>query len=151
MKIFPLHKILVFYLKFLIFVSVFILISCSYDEDKIHVRWTYIGLRHVEVDSIDAPDTIRSTDTLEVYMSGDVTDVDLPLFSHVEEVRDLSQVDLKLWAKVYAWSGSGPMPPTSFTVNCTHKLPPPFYPDTFAVNVHRPDSSVMKKVIYIKY
>jgi hypothetical protein len=140
-----------FYLIFLMLVLVFIFISCSDYEDRIHVRWTYIGLRHVEVDFIDAPDTIQSTDTLEVYMSGDVTDVDLPLFSHVEEVRDLSQVDLILWAKVYAWSGSGPMPPTSFTVDCTHKLLPPFYPDTFAVNVHRPDSSVIKKVIYIIY
>lgn len=147
MKLLPLHKAPIFYLGFLIFMFVFI--SCSDDEDRIQVKWTYIGLRHVEVDFIDAPDAIQSTDTLEVYMSGDVTDVDLPLFSHVEEVRDLSQVDLKLWAKVYAWSGSGPMPPTSFTVNCTHKLPPPFYPDTFTVHVHNPDSTIIKKVVHI--
>lgn len=151
MKLLPSHKALISSLKYFIPLSIFIFISCTDDDDRIHVSWTYIGLRHVEVDSIGAPDTIRSDDTLEIYMSGDVTDVDLPVFSHVEEARDLSQADLKLWAKVYAWSGTGPMPPTSLTVDCTYKLPPPFYPDEFVVNVHCPDSKVKKKVICIIY
>ena len=147
MKLLPLYKAPIFYLVFLILVFAFI--SCSDDEDGVHEQWTYIGLRHVNVDSVEVPHTLQFTDTLEIYMSGYVMDADRPLFSHVEEVRDLSQVDLILWAEAYAWSGSGPMPPTSLTVNCTHKLIPPFYPDTFTVHVLNPDNSTIKRVVHI--
>ena len=149
MKLLPQIKVLIRYFGILMVVLMFVFVSCSDDDNAIQENWTYIGLRHVNVDSVNVPDAIQSTDTLEIYMSGDVFDADRPIFSHVEEVRDSFQVDLKLWAKAYAWSGSGPMPPTSFTVYCTHKILPPFYPDTFVVNVHCPDSSDIKKEIHI--
>jgi hypothetical protein len=119
------------------------------NENETHELWTYIGLRQVDISCVNTPETILTTDTLEVYMRGFVFDTDKVEFSHVEEVRDFYHADLELWAKAYEWSSSYPPPPTDLSVSCIHRLAPPFLPDSFTVIVHSPNKSSLEKVINV--
>ena len=136
-------------LSFIVLISYVFIVSCSTDENKTHELWTFIGLRQVDIYFVDTPETILTTDTLEIYMWGFVFDADKVEYSHVEEVRDFYHADLELWAKAYEWSSSYPPPPTDLSVRCTHRLNPPFHPDVFTVVVHSPGNSVIEKVVNV--
>lgn len=132
-------------LSFIVLFSLIFILSCSNDDEL----WTYIGLRQVDIYFVDTPETILTTDTLEVYMLGFVFHADKVEFSHVEEVRDFYRADLVLWAKAYEWSVSYPPPPTDLSVSCTHRLAPPFHPDSFTVIMHSPNKSALEKEVNV--
>ncbi len=118
------------------------LTSCSEDN------WTYLGLRQVWVDTIEAPDTLQTADTLTVALEGDGW-CDRPEFSHVETVRDSCRVAFTVWAECYDWSGSGPMPPTYTRVDCEPQVPPPFNPGELLLVAYRPDSSTVNDTVQV--
>ncbi|MBA7548527.1 hypothetical protein ES705_40988 [subsurface metagenome] len=129
--------------------SLIFILSCSNDGNETNELWTYIGLRQVDIEFVDTPETILTTDMLEVYMWGFVFDADKVEFSHVEEVRDFNRADVELWAKAYEWSVSYPPPPTDLSVSCTHRLDPPFHPGSFTVIVHSPNKPAIEKEVNV--
>ena len=97
-----------------------------------------------EVDSVAIPQTIGISDTLSVQLWASLREpTGRPAFSHFEVVRADHRLDLTVWARVDLWMGSGPMPPTDFTVldGDFYYEPPPFSVGDFEVVVWRPDGS----------
>lgn len=120
------------------------LLSCSDDDEN----WEYVGLRQVWVDTIDAPDTLSSVDTLTVILEEE-GGCDRPEFSHVEAVPDSSRIDFTVWADCYEWSGSGAVPPTNTRVWCEDEIPPPYHAGPLLLVAHRPDNSAISDTVLV--
>ena len=98
------------------------------------------------------PQTIGISDTLAVQLWASLREPrSRPAFSHFEVVRDDHQLDLTVRARVDLWIGSGPMPPTSFSVlnGDFYHEPPPFSVGPFEVVIWLPDGSTTVDTVLV--
>lgn len=136
--------------RFLI-IPCLLLVACG-EGDTTGPSWRDGGLHVAEIDSVSVPGTIGISDTLSVQLWASLAEpTGRPAFSHFAVVRDDHQLDLTVWARVDLWIGSGPMPPTGFTVlhGGSYHEPPPFSVGDFEVVLWLPDGSTTVDTVLV--
>ena len=133
-----------------------LLLAVCGEGDTTGPSWRDGGLHVAEVDSdvdsVSVPQTIGILDTLALQLWASLYEpTGRPTFSHFEVVRSDHRLDLTVWARVDLWIGSGPMPPTSFTVldGDFYREPPPFSVGDFEVVIRQPDGSTTVDTVLV--
>ena len=138
-------------MKRFVIISCLLLAACG-EGDATGPSWRDGGLHLAEIDSVAAPQTIGISDTLSVRLWASLSEpTGRPTFSHFEVVRFGHRLDLTVWVRVDLWIGSGPMPPTSFTVlhGDSYHEPPPFSVGDFEVVIWLPDGSTTVDTVLV--
>ena len=138
-------------MKRFVIIPCLLLAACG-EGDATGPSWRDGGLHVAEVDSVAVPQTIGISDTLSVQLWASLYEpIGNPAFSHFEVVRADHRLDLTVWAQVEVWIGSGPMPPTGFTVldGDFYHEPPPFSVGDFEVVIWQPDGSTTVDTVLV--
>lgn len=123
--------------------------ACGEDSGP---NWIDGGLHAAQITELSIPDTIRASDTLRITLSAELAQpVGRPEFASLDAQRSEHSVEITVWASVDLWAGSGPIPPTSFTVlhEYQHSEPPPFAEGPFAVVLSEPEGPAVADTVYI--
>ena len=137
----------------LIPIVVLLTVYCQSDDEG---KFEYRGRALIACDSIYAPDTILTTDTLFISVwSGSIWDLSDPgdKFENetIEIERDSSSASISILADIYDWVGSGSMPPTNLVPYnaepCT--LMSVFKEGIFMLEGNNPDGSLLSDTIMV--
>ena len=123
--------------------------GCSDDSGPL---WTDGGTHIAQVTELSLPDTIMTSDTLEVTLSAALSHpTGRPEFAILETQRSTHRLEGTVWADVDLWTGSGAMPPTDLTVlrGYVHLELPPFEPGPFAVVLIQPEGDVLADTVHV--
>jgi hypothetical protein len=108
--------------------------GCDSDQGPEGTNWIAAGTHLAQITAFEIPDTVGALDTLTIVLSAELT-MDRVEFSHIEVLWLGDTLQIGVWANADQWVGSGPMPPTSFTVlhEYDYDVPPPYPPSDFEV------------------
>lgn len=126
-----------------------ILAGCDSPTGDRHGDWVSDGLKIGTVDSIIAPDSIGSGDTLTIKFVGGMGPGNVPEFSHFETARDSFSIAVTVWAEAFHWEGDIAMPPSwdQLDIRDSLVLSPLFYAPHFVINVHQNNGSVLRDTV----
>jgi len=111
-----------------------------------------VGVRLVWCDSLTLPAAINSGDTLRIGYFGWVPEASYsPTLSHIEVVREVDSLALRIWAHARRWLGEcgTVQPPSADWVEGEHVEPPPWPGDSILVRLHRPGAQPLDRWVQV--
>lgn len=124
----------------MLFIITLALIACSDDDEVEYYK--------IMVDEIDSPETVAVNDTIAFRLYGTVGNDGCYSFSHFEDYKQNMAVDLTLWGKHDATSGTC----TQAVVFLNGREYPaiPSQQGIFYINIHQPDGTTLRDSVIVE-